>query len=49
MKARKSILPGISKVDNYRHLLLWPALHRAQGTDRDLYDSQTIFKKGAKQ
>lgn len=48
-KNRKSILPGISKVDNYRHLLLWPALHRAKGTDRDLYDSQTIFKKGAKQ
>ncbi len=45
-RTRKSILPGIGKVDNYRHLLLWPALHRAQGTDRDLYDSQTIFKKG---
>jgi hypothetical protein len=48
-RTRKGILPGISKVDNYRHLLLWPALHRAQGTDRDLYDSQTIFKKGVKQ
>lgn len=48
-QSRKRILPGISKADNYRHLLLWPALHRAQGTDRDLYDSQTIFKKGVKQ
>jgi hypothetical protein len=48
-QSRKRILPGISKADNYRHLLLWPALHRTQGTDRDLYDSQTIFKKGVKQ
>lgn len=42
-KARKKILPGINKKDNYRHMLLWPALHRARGTDRDLYQDRTVF------